>query len=65
MKDLETIQKKTWLREPEAVIYTGVSRSTLQRYRNYNGLQFSKINGRTVMYKRSDIDNFFKQHSPC
>ncbi len=49
------VRPKPWMTNREAQAFYGLSKSTLQRYRNSGKLPFSKIGGR-VYYKRSDIE---------
>ena len=42
-----------------AMVYLGLSRPTLQRYRDTGLLPFSKI-GRKVFYRRADIDSLLE-----
>jgi hypothetical protein len=67
MTQIELIQKKTWLTEKEAVEYTGFHPDVLRRFRTegtgITKLPYSKI-GTSIRYKRTEIDEFFKAHSP-
>mgnify|MGYP001026884618 CR=1 FL=1 len=62
---LDILNKKIWLEEKEVVIYMGLCRKTIQKYRDkgINGkfLPASKI-GRRIKYKRTDVDWFLSQH---
>jgi hypothetical protein len=64
--ELDIINKKVWLEEKEVVIYMGLSRKTVQKYRNKGTdqgifLLASRIGGR-IKYKRTDVDKFLSQH---
>jgi predicted site-specific integrase-resolvase len=63
---LELIQKKAWLSQEEAIVYLGVSRKTIIKYRTEGTdkgikLPASCLNNRWK-YKRVDIDKFLLQH---
>lgn len=63
---LELIQKKAWLSQEEAIVYLGISRKTIIKYRtegtdNKIKLPGSCLNGRW-RYKRNDIDKFLLKH---
>lgn len=45
---------KSWLTNAEAMDFVGLSRMTLQRYRDAGKLPYSKI-GSNVYYRRDDI----------
>ena len=65
--DIEVIQKKTWLSEKEAVVYTGFNREQLRNYRN-NGTQTAGIlphvcvGGRFIRYNRNEVDKWLMKH---
>lgn len=46
--------EKEWLTNKEACKYLGLSRMTLQRYRDNGVLEFSKV-GSNIYYRRADI----------
>ena len=52
---------KSWMTNREAQAFYSLSKSTLQRYRNYGKLPFSKIGGR-VYYRRSDIVKLLEEN---
>ena len=65
--ELELIQKKVWLSQEEAIVYLGVSRKTIIKYRTEGtdkGIKLpgSCLNGRWK-YKKELIDNFLLKHS--
>lgn len=47
-------EPKEWLTNAEAQAYLGLSRMTLQRYRDNGLLEFSKV-GSNIFYRRRDI----------
>jgi len=51
---------KPWMTNREAQVFYGLSKSTLQRYRNSGRLPYSKIGGR-VYYRRSDILRYLEE----
>lgn len=52
---------KPWMTNREAQEFYGLSKSTLQRYRNCGKLPFSKIGGR-VYYRRTDIIKLLEEN---
>jgi len=52
---------KPWMTNREAQAFYGLSKSTLQRYRNSGRLPFSKIGGR-VYYRRSDMVRLLEEN---
>lgn len=40
----------------EAVQYLGVCAKTLQRYRDEGKVEFSKISGKKILYKKTDLE---------
>lgn len=46
---------KDWLTNEEAIDYLGLSRPTLQRYRNDGKLPYSRVGSR-VYYRREDVE---------
>lgn len=64
--ELDILNKKVWLEEKEVITYTGLSRKTVQKYRDRGSdqgifLPASRI-GRLFRYKRTDVDWFLSQH---
>lgn len=64
--NIETINKKVWLSEKEAEVYTGLGRTKLKELRTegtiIGTLPYRRIGG-TIRYHRKEIDNYFDQHS--
>ncbi|WP_169332222.1 helix-turn-helix domain-containing protein [Gracilimonas tropica] len=54
-KPTKPAPEKEVLNTSEAMKYLGVSRSTLQRWRNDGTVPFRKING-SIRYTRTDLD---------
>ena len=52
---------KPWMTNREAQAFYGLSKSTLQRFRNSGKLPFSKIGGR-VYYRRSDMVKLLEEN---
>lgn len=52
---------KEWLTNEEAIDYLGLSRPTLQRYRNDGKLPYSRVGSR-VYYRRGDIEALLEGH---
>jgi MerR family transcriptional regulator, repressor of the yfmOP operon len=50
-----------WLTSDEVCHLLGISKRTLQNYRNNGILPFSQI-GRKIYYKASDIDDYLERH---
>lgn len=46
----------------QAVVYTGLSKSFWYKITASNELVFYKPNGKTIFFKRADIDNFLCRH---
>lgn len=55
--DKDSLSSKRWLSVKEAITYTGLSRSSLQRLRTGKDLLPEKVRGR-VVYDRTIIDRF-------
>jgi hypothetical protein len=68
MTSIETIQKKVWLSEKEAIEYTGIKVDTLRSLRTKGSLMGEKLPYRKVsnriLYKRKEIDEYFDKHKP-
>ena len=58
---LESAEKE-WLSPDEVCKELGISRRTLQRYRDEEGLEYSKI-GVKIFYSREKIKSFLNDHS--
>jgi predicted DNA-binding transcriptional regulator AlpA len=63
MTSIETIQKKIWLSEKEAEVYTGIGRQTLRKHRR-DGLPYRRLSKKMVLYKKKEIDEYFDKHKP-
>jgi predicted DNA-binding transcriptional regulator AlpA len=50
-----------WLRTDAACERYGVSRSTLHRWRVYEGMPHSVIRG-TILYDSNEVDKWLRQH---
>ena len=63
-KELPRLEKppKEWLPNPEAQEYLGVSKSTLQRWRDDGVLPYSKVNG-SIFYRRADLLKVLESHA--
>lgn len=51
----DSFGRKDWLTNSEARAYLGLSKTTLQRYRDNNVVAFAKV-GSIIWYRRSDLD---------
>ena len=56
----ETMIKK-WLTSDEVCRLLGISKRTLQNYRDNKLIPFSQI-GRKIYYKAEDINNYLERH---
>jgi excisionase family DNA binding protein len=52
---------KKWLTGDEILHLLGISKRTLQNYRDQRLIPFYQI-GRKIFYKSSDVDNFLERH---
>ncbi|MGD0754863.1 MAG: helix-turn-helix domain-containing protein [Bacteroidales bacterium] len=52
---------KKWLKGDEVIHLLGVSRRTLQNYRDRRTIPFSQV-GRKIYYKYSDINDYLEMH---
>jgi len=52
---------KNWLTGDEVIHLLGISKRTLQNYRDQRTLSFSQV-GRKIYYKASDIDEYLEAH---
>lgn len=63
--DMQQIASETYLDETEAIAYSGFGRRTLLRLRvdgtNKGRLPFYVV-GKSIRYKRVEIDQFIEQH---
>ena len=57
----KSIEQKEWITNKEARELTGLSKSTLQRFRSSGILPFSKIRG-NIFYRYEDICSVLEQH---
>lgn len=55
-------EPKEWLTNAEAQAYLGLSRMTLQRYRDNGLLEYSKV-GSNIFYRRSDIIGLLEKNA--
>jgi excisionase family DNA binding protein len=53
--------RKTWLTGDEVIHLLGISKRTLQNYRDQRKLPFSQV-GRKIYYKASDIEEYLSNH---
>ena len=60
MKNSENNQKK-WLSTDDVCWILGISKRTLQNYRDQRKLPFYQV-GRKIYYKGVDVDAFLEQH---
>ena len=58
-KEADTL--KPWKSNREAQVFYGLSKSTLQRYRNNGTLAYSKVGGR-VYYRRADMVRLLEEN---
>lgn len=58
---LQTLNTKPVLTFDEAVLYTGISKSTLQKYTSGRKIPYHK-QGRFVYFCRQQLDNWMLQH---
>jgi hypothetical protein len=55
--------KPEWINEEDAARWLGVHRNTLIKWRTSLGLAFTKINGKTVMYDKKQIETILNRNS--
>ncbi|WP_163322993.1 excisionase [Draconibacterium mangrovi] len=65
--DIKEIEKKTWLNENEAAVYTGFGIGMLDKLR-FKGTQLGTlpyvlISGKYVRFRRVEIDKYLMKHS--
>lgn len=53
---------KYWLSERDALLYTSLSRQTLNQARSDGKLTYRQF-GRKILYTRQDLDNYINQNS--
>lgn len=53
--------RKIWLTGDEVIHLLGISKRTLQNYRDQRKLPFSQV-GRKIYYKASDIEEYLSNH---
>ena len=58
-KDHPASKEKLWLSNSEAMEYLGLSRSTMQRYRDAEMLPFARL-GSNIYYRRQDIEDLLE-----
>jgi excisionase family DNA binding protein len=56
-----SLLRKLWLTGNEVIYLLGISKRTLQSYRDRGILPFAQI-GRKIYYKASDIDEYLDRH---
>jgi len=55
-------QEREWLSNREAMDYLSLSKSTLERYRRQGVLDYYKIEGNFIRYRRADLDAWIEEH---
>jgi excisionase family DNA binding protein len=56
-----SLLRKLWLTGDEVIHLLGISKRTLQNYRDQRKLPFSQV-GRKIYYKASDIEEYLSNH---
>lgn len=59
---MEIAVDKIWMSEKEAVVYTSLSRTTLQESRD-KGKITHRLFGKKIIYNRIDLDNFIERNT--
>jgi hypothetical protein len=66
--NIETINKKVWLTQKEAEVYTSFWEKTLTRFRlegtdtvKKHKLPYRRVGGK-IIFSRKEIDEFFNKH---
>lgn len=71
VEQIEILNKKVWLDMKDLIAYTGISKKTLEKYRDHGTdagakgrlfLPASKI-GRRYLYNRTKVDKFILDHT--